>query len=323
MSRPMERILNVDDTDASRYVKSRILRLAGYEVLEAATGNEALAIVRERMPDLVLLDVKLPDISGLEVCARVKAEPATARVVILQTSASHVELRHRVQSLDAGADGYLVEPMEPEELLANVRALLRMRRAEQGLAAALEALREADRRKDEFLAMLAHELRNPLAPIRNAVEILKSPDSALRERARALIGRQVDHLARLVDDLLDVSRITRRRITLKRRLLDVREAVQQAVEACRGLAVQKGLHLDLVLPDTPLVVDGDPVRLEQMIGNLLGNAIKYTPAGGSLHVAARAEDNSAVIVVRDSGVGIAPDHLPHVFDLFAQATGTL
>jgi CheY-like chemotaxis protein len=182
-------ILNVDDTDAARYVKTRILTRAGYEVIEAATAAQAMKALDESRPDLVLLDVRLPDGNGREMCARIKADPAKAQILVLQTSASHIDSRHRVASLDAGADGYLVEPMEPEELLANVRALLRLRQAESERQAALDALKEADRRKDEFLAMLAHELRNPLAPIRNAVELLRvSDDPHVRERAREMIG---------------------------------------------------------------------------------------------------------------------------------------
>ncbi len=187
-------ILNVDDDDAARYVKSRILKRAGFEVVEASTLAGAERLLHERLPQLVLLDVKLPDGNGRDLCARIKADPQMASVLVLQTSASHIDSHHRVASLDAGADGYLVEPLGPEELVANVRALLRLRQAESERQAALDALKEADRRKDEFLAMLAHELRNPLAPIRNAVEILRRADErTLRERARELIGRQVEH----------------------------------------------------------------------------------------------------------------------------------
>jgi two-component system, sensor histidine kinase len=243
-------------------------------------------------------------------------------LVIVTGSETSPEMRAALPNL--GHVSLLPRPVAPDTLRSTVGAALRARRRQYQIRDLLRQRDEAQRRKDEFLAMLAHELRNPLAPLRTGLQLLHArPSPDVVQRTYAMMERQVGNLARLVDDLLDVSRITRRKITLKRRLLDVREVVQQAVEACRELAVQKALHLDLVLPDTSLVVDGDPVRLEQMIGNLLGNAIKYTPAGGSLHVAARAEDDSAVIVVRDSGVGIAPDHLPHVFDLFAQATGTL
>ena len=316
-------ILNVDDTVASRYAKTRILRAAGFNVIEAGSGGEALALVAERKPTLVLLDVKLPDISGREVAARLKSDASTAQVLILQTSASHVDLRNRVASLEAGADGYLVEPIEPEELVAIVRALLRLRQAEDERQAALEALREADRRKDEFLAMLAHELRNPLAPVLAAVEILKTDDPAIRERARTMVGRQVRHLARLVDDLLEVSRITQRKVVLRPAVVTVREIVDAAVETVRPLADagRVVLQVEPVAPD--LHIEADPVRLTQVVGNLLNNAIKFSAAGNGVHLSARAEDEAIEIVVTDQGAGIAADVLPHVFDLFTQGERSL
>ena len=316
-------ILNVDDNEASRYVKGRILKLAGFEVIEAASGAAALQLIQERSPALVLLDVKLPDISGRDICERIKANPETASIVVLQTSASHVESRHRVASLDAGADGYLVEPIEPEELVANVRALLRMRKAERERQAALEALQEADRRKDEFLAMLAHELRNPLAPIRNAVEILRTGDEAIRERARQMVGRQVEHLARLVDDLLEVSRITQRKVVLQRKPVTLGSIVQSALEVARPLAESQQQRLEVSLPGEELWLEVDPVRMSQVIGNLLHNAAKFTPRAGRIALRCAARGDVLEIVVADNGMGIAPEVLPHVFDLFSQGDRSL
>ena len=319
-----ERILNVDDTDASRYVKTRILRHAGFEVIEASTGAAALDLVRSQAPDLVLLDVKLPDLNGREVCARIKADPATARTVVLQTSASHVDLRNRVDSLDAGADGYLVEPMEPEELVANVRALLRMRRAERELEEALVALKEADRRKDEFLAMLAHELRNPLAPIRNAVEILaRTDDPAIVARARELIGRQASHITRLVDDLLEVSRITQGKVELRRRVVGLDAILDAAVEAIRPTIEASGLHLDVRPTPGPAWIEVDPVRISQVIGNVLHNACKFTPRGGRVAVEAQVGSRGVEIAITDTGVGIEPAQLRNIFELFTQGERSL
>ncbi|HUP31181.1 MAG TPA: response regulator, partial [Usitatibacter sp.] len=259
-------ILNVDDNDTLRYVKSRILRQAGFEVAEAATGAEALARLAERSPALVLLDVKLPDMNGRSICAEIKSHADTSSIVVLQTSASHIESRHRVLSYEAGADGYLVEPIEPEELVAHVRALLRMRQAENERQAALEDLREADRRKDEFLAMLAHELRNPLAPIRNAVEILRlKPDESTQARARELIGRQTEHLARLVDDLLDMSRIATGKVTLQRSVVELSALVDAAVEAAASLTQAHGQQLSVARLERVTWVEVDPVRIQQVI----------------------------------------------------------
>ena len=317
-------LLNVDDDDAARYVKSRILKAAGFEVLEAANGAAALRLIHERSPELVLLDVKLPDINGRDLCAQIKSEPATSQIVVLQTSASHIDMRHRVASLDAGADGYLIAPMEPEELVANVRALLRMRRAERERQKALDALREADRRKDEFLAMLAHELRNPLAPIRNAVEILRiSPDRPVRERARELIGRQVQHMSRLVDDLLEVSRITQRKVVLQRSVVKLASILETAVEVVRPAFEAQDQALVMSVPEGDIWLDVDAVRLSQVVGNLLHNATKFTPVGGRIALEVAQAGDVLEISVTDDGMGIPPEVLPTVFELFSQADRSL
>jgi signal transduction histidine kinase len=322
MSHKPALLLNVDDDETMRYVKSRILRAAGFDVIEAPDGATAMRLLYERSPDLVLMDVKLPDANGRELAKRIKSDSELAKVVVLQTSASHVDSHHRVASLEAGADGYIVEPMEPEELVANVRALLRMRQAEHELKEALDRLREADRRKDEFLAMLAHELRNPLAPIRNGVEILRSEDPEVRERARRLIGRQVTHMARLVDDLLEVSRITQGKVELQRQAVALDSVLEAALETVRAAAGAN--RQDLAVRIEPgLWLDGDAVRMAQVVGNLLQNAVKFTPPGGRIALEAHGEGAQVVVRVRDNGAGIPADVLPNVFDLFAQGDRTL
>jgi PAS domain S-box-containing protein len=185
--------------------------------------------------------------------------------------------------------------------------------------------KEADRRKDEFLAMLAHELRNPLAPIRNAVELLRlaEPLGPPLHRAREVIGRQVQHMSRLVDDLLDLSRIRRGKILLRREPVDLGEVVAGAVEASRPLLEARRHGLEVSAPAGPLRVVGDPTRLVQVVLNLLNNAGKYTPEGGHVGLCVGREGGEAVVRVRDDGVGIAADLLPRVFDLFTQADRTL
>ena len=317
-------ILIVDDNDAARYVKTRILRLAGFEVIEAANGAGAVALLHSDAPELVLLDVRLPDMDGRELAASIKADPALASIVVLQTSAFHIEARHRIAALQAGADGYLIEPTEPEELVANIRSLLRMRRAERERQVALEALQQADRRKDEFLAMLAHELRNPLAPIRNAVEILRlSGDRAVRERARELIGRQVTHLARLVDDLLDVSRITQRKIVLQRSAVNLSTVLEAAVELATPLLTERGQDFKMSKPQADVWLHADGVRLAQIVGNLLHNAAKFTPRGGVVTLDVERDAAFLRIVVADNGDGISEGFLPSVFELFSQGDRSL
>jgi PAS domain S-box-containing protein len=182
-------------------------------------------------------------------------------------------------------------------------------------------LREADRRKDEFLAMLAHELRNPLAPIRNALHIMQQPgaDAAVGQQLRDMAKRQVQHLARLLDDLLDVSRISRGKIELRREPVDVAVLVNRSAEAVRPLYEERHHQLTVSLPLEPLRVEGDPTRLEQVLTNLLNNAAKYTDPGGKVWLTAERADGEAVIRVRDTGIGIEPVMLPRIFDLFVQA----
>ncbi len=183
------------------------------------------------------------------------------------------------------------------------------------------AVREGDRRKDEFLAMLAHELRNPLAPIRNALAILRTrhADGAMLDRARDMMERQLQHLIRLVDDLLDVSRIMRGKIELRIERLDAREVVGRAVETAQPVLDAHGHDIEVELPSTPLWLDGDSVRLTQIVANLLNNAAKYTPNPGRIRVALEQTGEQALIRVKDPGIGIAPEALPRIFDLFVQA----
>lgn len=187
-----------------------------------------------------------------------------------------------------------------------------------------EALRAADRRKNEFLAMLAHELRNPLAAIANASRLLQLDEGAgRREWASAVLERQVRHLSRLVDDLLDVSRIDRGKIELKRQPFDAAHALRQAIEASSGLLAARRHRLELDLSPHPLPLNADPTRLEQVFVNLLSNAAKYTPEGGHVWVSAGAEGGWAVIRVRDDGIGIPPERIPEMFELFAQGDQAL
>jgi PAS domain S-box-containing protein len=183
-----------------------------------------------------------------------------------------------------------------------------------------QALRETDRRKDEFLATLAHELRNPLAPIRNALQILNMPrvDAETVQRSREMMDRQVHHLVRLVDDLLDVSRVMRGKIELRKERVELASVVARAVETVQPLVDAQGHQLSVRISPESLLLDGDPVRLAQVIGNLLTNAAKYTESNGRIWLTADRDGDMAVLRVRDSGIGIAPNMLPRIFELFVQ-----
>lgn len=190
----------------------------------------------------------------------------------------------------------------------------------KGLSRAEETLREADRRKDEFIATLSHELRNPLAPIRSAIEILrhKSSTASELETSREMIDRQVSHMARLVDDLLDVGRISGNKVELRKEPVEIRHSITQAIETCQPLLQQSGHNLNVELPASPAFIDGDPVRITQILSNLLNNACKFTEPNGRISITAEASEADITVRVTDNGRGIPRGQLDEVFEMFAQ-----
>ncbi|MFW9257859.1 response regulator [Nostoc sp. CALU 546] len=467
MSEPRVTILHVDDNEANRYVVTRILQNAGFSVVEAANGATGLEAVAKFQPDLVILDVQLPDISGFEVCRQIKANPETAFIPVLHLSASFVQSQDKAEGLDSGADAYLVQPVEPIELLATLRSLLRIRRAEE---AALSSAREwqitfdsmndgvslvdgegiimrcnrammqlfnkpsheilgyahnelmgaklgigdgtcfrrakqshqreilefqfqerwfaktidpvldgdgtltgavfilsditerkraeallqeqndrlnqlmislqqqteqaeqANRIKDEFLAVLSHELRSPLNPILGWARILQKShqDAAKTQYALESIERNAKLQAQLIEDLLDVSRILQGKLNLNTVPVGLNSTIKAALETVRLAAEAKSIQIQTMFEPNVGPVLGDSGRLQQVVWNLLSNAIKFTSPGGRVEV--RLEtikdevDTYAAeytqITVSDNGRGISAEFLPYVFDYFRQADGT-
>jgi signal transduction histidine kinase/ActR/RegA family two-component response regulator len=215
----------------------------------------------------------------------------------------------------------LERPVRMLTLVTALRAALRARARQYETREHLAGLRAADRRKDEFLAMLAHELRNPLAPVRNALRIMQMPNAPpnVLAQARELTERQIGQMSRLVDDLLEVSRVSRGKIELKKETVDLAAVLTRAVEAALPAVNARRHELKLALPRHAVLLDADPARLEQVFVNLLTNAAKFTPHGGRIEVTAEHEGDRAVVRVRDTGVGIAADLLPRIFELFVQA----
>jgi PAS domain S-box-containing protein len=245
-------------------------------------------------------------------------ESYTVEKRFLHASGKHVWTKLTLSLVRDGAG-------RPDYEVAIIEDVGDRKRAEEALRAANASLQEADRRKDEFLGMLSHELRNPLAPIRNALYILDraQPGGPQARRAREIATRQVAHLTRLVDDLLDVTRIARGKIELRHEPLDLADLARRTADDYRPLMGERGLELALEVPPGPVVVDGDPARLTQVLGNLLSNAAKFTPAGGRVTLALDAEADRAAVHVRDTGPGIAPDVLPTIFEAFTQGKQTL
>jgi len=317
-------VLNVDDNAARLYLTSRMLLGGGLRVLEAADGVSAIELARSQRPDVILLDVKLPDMSGFDVCRILKASEATASCSILMTSAYLVDSGSKVVGLGLGADAYLVQPFEAEELLAMINSLLRLRQAEQESHQRNTQLLEADRHKDEFVATLAHELRNPLAAATMALQVmdLLPADPTRERRARGVVARQLSVLGRLIDDLLDVSRVTRGKIDLRRETVDFGALVERAAASAREHWMgPRGQELSVAVPDARVDVIGDPLRLEQVLNNLLDNACKYSERGGriALHLSTNLVEGGCTLSLRDDGLGLTPDSTGKVFGLFFQA----
>jgi signal transduction histidine kinase len=338
-------ILLVDDQPAKLLSYHAILEGIGENLLSAGSAREALDILLRTDVAVVLVDVCMPELDGFELVSLIRQHPRFQRTAVIFVSAVHMSELDRLKGYECGAVDYMPVPVQPEILRAKVAVFVELYRKTRQLeslnrelesrvverTAELEAsaarlvlseerLRTADRRKDEFLAMLAHELRNPLAPIRTAARLLRDDSLAAEQRAETfdMMERQVEQLVRLIDDLMDVSRITRGQITLRSEPIDACDAVRRAVETLRPQIDERRQTLELELPDRPLTLWGDLHRLAQVVGNLLDNAVKYTPEEGTIQVTARLERDQAVISVRDDGVGIPPDKLEQIFDLFEQ-----
>ena len=333
------RVLLVDD-DEDDYVMTRDVaaNIPGRPIrLDwVADYAAALAAMDRDEHHVYLIDYRLGERTGIDLLFEMR-ERGCDRPAILLTGQSEFEID--LEAAAAGAADYLEKGRLDEVVLersiryaikqhaqeADLERKVRDRTAE--LAAANARLREADRRKDEFLATLAHELRNPLAPILNAVEILRmQPDNPeVLDTARGRIERQVAHLVRLIDDLLDASRITRDKLSLTLEAIDLREPLQMAIETSGPVVEAGGLTLDVQFPpeDVPLPVTGDRVRLAQLFTNLLNNAGKYTESDGRVVLRVETDGDEITTRVIDTGVGIPPEMLTSVFDLFSQVDRTL
>jgi signal transduction histidine kinase len=322
-------VLVADDNADMRDYLTRILSPL-YDVDAVADGAEAWRHIEHHTPDLVLSDVMMPELDGFALLAAIRHHDRSRSIPVILLSARAGE-EARIEGLDAGADEYLVKPFSARELIARVASQLQLtrlrRETEQQIAESERRLRDADRRKDEFLALLAHELRNPLAPVRTGLELIRlsndSPEAV--KRVRSMMERQVAQMVRLIDDLLDVSRITSGKIVLKRQPALLADVVQHAIDGQREVMRASQVELSVQLPDMPCVIDVDPARFAQVLSNVLHNASKFTPATGRIHLTAAivngtdSPDSELRLTVADTGVGISAELLPHIFELFTQA----
>jgi signal transduction histidine kinase len=356
---PSVNILIVDDEPKNLAVLESVLEDPDYRMVRATSGEEALLALMAEEFAVLILDVRMPGMSGFEVAQLVKDRKKTSRLPIIFLTAYYNEDGHVLEGYGTGAVDYLHKPVQPTVLRSKVAVFAELYKKERALAAANKLLLgevaerrraearlselaesldrrvrertvelldsearllDAHRRKDEFLATLAHELRNPLAPVRSAVELIKrgglAPDKL--DWATGMIERQVRSLIRLIDDLMDVSRINQGKIELKREVIALNEVLADALETVRPLMDEARHELVVLMPDRQVVVDADRTRLAQALLNLLSNAVKYTDPGGRIEVGVIVEKGNAIVTIRDSGIGIAAEHLDEVFHMFSQ-----
>ncbi len=333
---PVKLLLIDDDEDDYLLTKEVVADVPGgrYTLDWRPDYESGLAAVRTGEHDVYLVDYQIGAKTGLDLLAET-ARLKCGRPMILLTGQGEFEIDQA--AMRAGAADYLEKAhLTPTLLDRAVRYAVRQWKTEQGLerkvtertqklAAANDALTEADRRKDEFLATLAHELRNPLAPVRNALEIMRLAGYtvAASQQCHAMMDRQVRHLVRLIDDLLDVSRITRGKLKLALEPVDLADVLADAIDTAKPMLDKAGLTFTADVPPGPYPVTADRVRLAQVFTNVLANAAKYTESGGTVILTAGRAGDAVTVTVRDTGVGIPPEVLPQIFDLFTQIDRTL
>ena len=357
-------ILIVDDEPKNLTVLETVLDDPAYRLVRAGSGEEALLALMADEFAVLVLDVRMPDMTGFELAHMVKERRKTAQIPIIFLTAYYNEDQHILEGYTSGAVDYLHKPVNPAVLRSKVAVFAELHRKNLALIHANEALvgeiserrlaesrlnelnatldrrvterteafqmsearlRDANRRKDEFLATLAHELRNPLAPVRNAVHILrlKGPMTPESQWASEIIDRQIQTMTHLIDDLMDAARINQGRIELRLERIELGRVLRDAMDACEPYVTECAHRLAVEKDIAEIWVYVDPIRLAQAFTNLLHNAAKYMDRGGLIEVGVRQGQGDVFITIKDSGIGIAEDQLPHIFEMFSQIDSAL
>jgi len=315
-------ILVVDDDPRNRKLLEEYLIGAGYDVRLAEDGRSALALATARPPDLVLLDVMMPDLSGLEVCRQLKADPRTRLCqVVLVTALDGAP--HRVEGLDTGADDYIAKPVRREEFMARVRSMLRARRllaeleeARETLAARNQKLEELEALKETLTQTLVHDLKNPLAAVLGNLELMerKADESVLHlvRRSKAAAWR----MHQMILNLLDVGQLEEGKLILHPETIDAGSLARKACQEMEGGAMQRGVRLEIVVDEADAVLRADIAVLRRVLDNLLSNAIEHSPQGGVVRVAVALCDEGIEIAVGDQGPGVPPEFRERIFEKF-------
>jgi signal transduction histidine kinase len=347
LSQGKARLLVVDDDESVAMTVSEVLRLEGFDVEMVLSGDEAITRIQELQYDLVLTDLHMEDGDGISVLAEVRRTTPLTIAIVLTGFAS---LESAIAAMRQGAYDYLIKPCIIDDLKHTILRGLEHRRlmlAEQEARSNLEQLNrelerrvdartselqqvneeleQANRAKDIFFATLSHELRTPLTPILGWAKLMRSSkaDASLIAQGLDAIERNARLQTRLIDDLLDVSRIVSGKLHIDKEPTDLRTIVESAIDTVSDKAAAGGVQLDVELPDAPLIVQGSPIRLQQIVWNFLSNAVKFTGKGGRVSIQLDRRDQDAYIIVSDTGVGIDPNFLPQVFKPFSQADDSL
>ena len=310
----IQTIINVDDYAPGRYARTRVLSQAGFEVKEAGTGQDALRLATELKPELMVLDVNLPDMTGLDVCQRLKQNPVTSSIIILHLTASRTLPADMVNGLNSGADSYLTEPVDPAVLVATIRALLRARQAE-------DALRRSNDELQHFAYMVSHELNEPLRIVTSYTQLLaKRYENKLDSTANEYIGHTVAAAKRMhdfVQDVLNFSRATAPDTHFQSVSL---EAVLEM--ALFELQMTVGESGAIITHDRLPTVQGSEMRLVRVFANLISNAIKYRrEEPPRIHIAVRETDGFWRLDFSDNGIGIEPQYCERIFEVFKRLHG--
>jgi two-component system sensor histidine kinase/response regulator len=308
------RILVVDDISKNLQVVGTILRNEGYHVMPATSGLQALERVSAQPPDLILLDLMMPEMDGLEVCSRLKAEPLTRQIPVIFLTASN-EMEHLMKGFEAGAVDYITKPFNAPELLARVRTHLELKHAR-------ERLREMNEEKNEFMGIAAHDLRNPLSAIQGYAEMIIEDAQSLAHRDLEGNGQRIREAAKrmteMVQNFLDANRIERGELKLNMAISDLSPLLQSVLETQSPHATAKGQMIQLELPPTPTLALADVSITLQVFENLVSNAVKYSPPGKKIFVRLKAETGVVRFEVEDQGPGLSKEDQKKLFGKFAR-----
>ena len=308
------RILVVDDISKNLQVVGTILRNEGYHVMPATSGLQALERVSAQPPDLILLDLMMPEMDGLEVCSRLKADPLTRQIPVIFLTASN-EMEHLMKGFEAGAVDYITKPFNAPELLARVRTHLELKHAR-------ERLREMNEEKNEFMGIAAHDLRNPLSAIQGYAEMIIEDAQSLAHRDLEGNGQRIREAAKrmteMVQNFLDANRIERGELKLNMAISDLSPLLQSVLETQSPHATAKGQMIQLELPPTPTLALADVSITLQVFENLVSNAVKYSPPGKKIFVRLKAEAGVVRFEVEDQGPGLSKEDQKKLFGKFAR-----